>query len=469
MNFNNEISGTIPNRLIGRNVCSTLQKPEKNLISNGSSSFQRNDTLDAVFQMVLTRLGIKNCARFVAESPLDVGRRVYATKGRLYKLVLRNYECTSRLRNQSLAGEYKILAMLASCPGVPKGIDFKEYADVFVLSYELLPGMPLNLKECNLLQLGTVLWNLKNVLYALSKRGVCHNDVRACNVLVTSENRPYLIDFDQATQALFMKALLSNFIGWNNMSKTRNSFTTLIKSYVRERVPVPITAIYHKLKKSSIGRVASFRTGSFKRLPKNASERLRHMYSAWELARQSDANSPGGFICYYSLDIEGFHLPGERPWAARWAMLRDVSDMGGKRILELGCNLGLLSCHFLMEKGAKAALCVDSDVNILRAAQKVALAYKVKPRYHQADFDSSEDWESALEDFRPDIVTALSVLNWVKDKERFLTFLGRFNEVLFEGHEPEEVERDRLVRQGFKYVRLVALSERNRPVLHGRK
>ncbi len=70
---------------------------------------------------------------------------------------------------------------------------------------------------------------------------------------------------------------------------------------------------------------------------------------------------------------------------------------------------------------------------------------------------------------KPDIVFALSVLNWVKDKERLLKFLGRYREVIFEGHDSVAVETERFKQVGFGHITLIAVSERDRPLLHCRK
>ena len=66
-------------------------------------------------------------------------------------------------------------------------------------------------------------------------------------------------------------------------------------------------------------------------------------------------------------------------------------------------------------------------------------------------------------------MVALSVLHWVQDKERFLAFVGRFDEVIFEGHDSSRTERSRLRQAGFTEIDLVDTSERGRPILRARK
>ena len=71
--------------------------------------------------------------------------------------------------------------------------------------------------------------------------------------------------------------------------------------------------------------------------------------------------------------------------------------------------------------------------------------------------------------FRPDVVFALSVLNWLDDKQRFVNFLSRFDEVIYEGHDPEEVEIERFRRVGFEQIVVRTSRDRHRAVLHCKK
>jgi len=112
---------------------------------------------------------------------------------------------------------------------------------------------------------------------------------------------------------------------------------------------------------------------------------------------------------------------------------------------------------------------VDIDARILEVAKLISMAFGVKPVLKVQDLDAPEDWESQLIDFKPDIVFALNVLNWVQDKQRLLDFLGRFEEVIFEGHDSFDVERKRLSDVGFKEINIVGVSERGREVVYCRK
>jgi len=100
----------------------------------------------------------------------------------------------------------------------------------------------------------------------------------------------------------------------------------------------------------------------------------------------------------------------------------------------------------------------------LQANQLVQRAFRISYRTMQCDFDDPNPWEDELAACRPTIVTALSVLHWVKDRERFLRFLGRFATVLFEGHDGDAVECRRLEQAGFTNIAFVGRSEPGRSV-----
>jgi SAM-dependent methyltransferase len=204
-------------------------------------------------------------------------------------------------------------------------------------------------------------------------------------------------------------------------------------------------------------------------LPAAAGPELRALESAWRRAARADASSPGRAIAYHELEAHGLIFPGERPWAERWRHLRAITDWRGKRVLELGCNQGLLSIFLLKEAGVAAALGVDRDPEILEAAAETARAFHVRPKFRRIDFDADPDWEADLAAFRPDVAVALSVAHWLRYPARFFAFLGRFEELIYEGHDSARTERRRLAAAGFAAIELVCSSERGRPLLHCRK
>ena len=189
---------------------------------------------------------------------------------------------------------------------------------------------------------------------------------------------------------------------------------------------------------------------------------------AWDIAARSNASYPGKYVAYYSLDVDGEHFSGERLWEDRWGYigkaLRDAcgGDLKEKRIIELGCNLGLLSVWAARE----GAIChgYEYEADILEGSKLVASAFGVSERckWSQADFNSKAVTDKIADDFN--LCTCLSVMNWVRDKDNLIDLLSRQKVVLYEGHDAEQIERERLRQAGFTDIRKIVSSERKRSV-----
>ena len=410
-------------------------------------------------------LGLQS-ATILSQSTYDFARRTYFYENRVYKILLLKWDLTKSQRQHTLAGEFAFVKHCKGIAGIPKVLKYQKVGDFEAAVFSFFPGRPLAQVCPGLFRMCAILVRLSLIIYKISMRGISHNDIVLENVLVSDDGKISLIDFDQATQVPIHQAFLRNFLGLGGaVPPVCGSLITIFKRQIEKHLPP------HAVQ--SLKRVNDFVwPPPVKRLPKlpnNASPKLKTLMEAWRLAQLSDANSPGQNLSYYSLQFDGYHFPGERPWEERWQALKGITDYRGKRILEIGCNLSLLSCFLLKKAGAGAALAVDSDPAILSAARKVAYAFDVSPVYIQMNFDYPNEWETDLIKFQPDIVFALNVLNWVEDRKRLMSFLGKFCEVIFEGHESLAVETSRFQKAGFDKINLVAISERSRPILYCQK
>lgn len=422
------------------------------------------DGWESAWTEALDALGLSD-TRLLSSSCYDPGRRTYVRGGAVYKMVLTGSEASSARRAHDLRGEYEVLKSVSGLPGVPEALEWKKVGDAEFLSIVRLDGRPLNPESASLIEFSSALVRLAFIVLRLARKGVCHNDLCADNILVLKDGKVALIDFDQASKAGFIGCVVRSFAGIKfGGAKVHGSYGTLIKDYFKKKMSPGTLALLRKLAGKDIE--GKHRIPD---LPEGASAQLKSLHRAWKIAQTSDASSPGLKVAYYSYDFQGVHFPGERSWDDRWEVLRKITAYRGKRVLELGCNMSLLSCSLLKYEGAKDALCVDIDAMIIESAKLVSSALGVKPNYGQQDFDDPSDWESKLASFKPDIVFALNVLNWVKGKDRLMNFLGRFDEVIFEGHDSVETESARFRKVGFTNIRLITTTERKRPVLHCRK
>jgi hypothetical protein len=394
-------------------------------------------------------------------SPLDAARSFGLTDDRFYKIV-EPREVEAR-RRQDPRGEFDLLRRCRGLPGVPAALELIEAEGRQVLVLERVPGQPLSRLELSWLDFALVQLRLLRLVWVLARRGVRHNDLRPENVMVAPDGRIHLVDFDQASTGGLPECLVAALGLPVGRAPVCNGVLAPLRERIQARLsPRLIRALRgRRTRKASVSLLPS--------LPAGAGPSAHALQEAWRIAAAASASAPGQRVAYHELEWEGICFPGERPWSARWRVLRQITPYAERRVLELGCNMALLSIFLLKDAHAAAALAVDRDPAILEAAAIVAEALDVQPQFCRIDFDRDSNWEDQLAAFRPDVVVALSVLHWVQDKARFLAFLGRFDEVIFEGHDSSRTERRRLLQAGFTEIDLVDTSERGRPLLRARK
>lgn len=311
----------------------------------------------------------------------------------------------------------------------------------------------------------TDLWRLARGVCRLNLAGLSHGDLTPANAGFDAAGQRVLLDLDQSVVAHPVRCLLRDFIGvpcadqpsqytlWDRACRLRALAWTRVFGQLREwlrrrRGFQPLGA--------SLVRQAEVR----------GSPALTALARCWAAAAASDANSPGAGVAYYSLDVRGFHLPGERPWPLRWEMLARVVAFRGKRVVELGCNLGLLAIHARLA-GAARAVAVDHNAAVIAAGAELAALCGTEVEFARVNFDEDVGWEERVGG--GDLVTALSLTYWLLDKERLWRYLAGFPEVIFEGHEPPEEIEQRLHSLGYAEVRTIGVSERNRVLFYARR
>lgn len=403
--------------------------------------------------------------KFISESDEDPSRKTFLLNDIIIKSRKLEDDRSAHLRHNDLKDEYEILKFSSAVKGIPKTFHYNknELYELLFLSY--LPGAQLRNLQLSFIQTVKVTLQVLRILVRLSRKGICHNDVTPQNVLLTGKNNASLVDFDQAVRTTIVKAFAGNILGIRSEeSKVSYGLNTIFKDYLRKHFPNFLYSL-----KRLVGRKPEFEKHELPEIKDDADPKLKKLLDAWRLAQKSNASAPALPLAYYAIDFEGYHFPGERPWNERWNRFSNVTDYEGKTILELGCNMGLLSIYLLKEAGAANSIGVDHDKKILESAKLISEVFEVNPVFRQINFDSAKDWESELSSYKIDIVFALNVLNWVNDKERFLRFLSNFPEVIFEGHDTTEVERKRFEQIGFNTIDEIGYSERERIILRCRK
>ena len=431
-----------------------------NIMKSGAADCEK------IWELCLSEFEIQSSS-LVAKSKWDPYRRTYFHENNIYKFVLTKHETSSSKRYQNLKGEMESLNECMGIQGVPVVKNYYQTPDYEVLIMACFPGETLVGKSLDISECMYILFSLSSILSKVCLRGISHNDVTLDNILYSRERGVCLIDFDQASSCNFVIAFLRSFIGLNvGVGYMNGNFRRVTKELVKKTLPSK-TITWIKRKYGNYFDADSHHT--LPTLAENANDATKAFLKGWDIAQRSDASSPGVLKAYYSFDIGGYHFPGERCWEDRWEILSKITNYSGKKVLELGCNMGLLSCSLLDEKGCSAVLAVDSDSTILQAAEQIGKGFGVEPNFKRINFDDSGPWEQALLEFKPDIVFALNVLHWVADKKRFICFLSQFSELIFEGHGRLEDEIILFKKMGYKEVQVIDRTERGRHIYHCKK
>ncbi len=308
------------------------------------------------------------------------------------------------------------------------------------------------------------LWALVRATWRLNRAGVSHGDLTLANAAKNEHGEMTMLDFDQAVPSHPVRCLGRDFLGFP--CQGRGAQFTVWDRFCQLRLLQPLFGLVQR-RRDRLGR----RRLRDRRETDNPSARARarddaqllQLAECWQEAATSGANSPGSQVAYYSVDVAGLHLPGERPWVLRWEIISRAVSFRQKRVVELGCNLGLLAIHASLA-GARDVVGADNNPRVLDAARKAAAVFGAKVTFRLIDFDRDQAWECGLGP--GDLVTALSVTYWLQDKRRLWAYLAQFPEVIFEGHEPPEEIEGEFKARGFTAIGRLGVSERNRVIFH---
>lgn len=410
-------------------------------------------------------------AKLVNVSKFSSDSRVYESSGTIHK-IRRLTPASMRNRNNSLEDECLVLKRLSSIRGVPRAHSYKRIDQWEQLEMEVLPplqgydptfGRP---KEALI-----EFWNVIQLTWELNRNGCSHGDLHRDNVGRNIQGSISIFDFDQACLDRPWRCMMRDMLGLGTCER-RSEFSLFNRLRDVRGIGLVLRAVVRG-SKYLLGFLSSASSSSvpnqapepafMERARLRADPNLEVLANAWRLAARAHASAPGVDIGYYSIDIAGINFPGERPWMLRWDRIQKGIDFKGKQLLELGCNMGLLSIHAKLY-GAKACLGIDVDKEILEAAALASRAFEVEVAHRLLDLDAPFPWEGEMKGF--DIVSALSVLHWVKDKKRAWAFIARHNEVLYEGHESEQEAESNLRQAGFMHIVRLGATERNRQMFY---
>lgn len=385
-------------------------------------------------------------------SPMDNDRRVYRVGSSIVKIVRRR--TYSPGGGQLLAREAEVLSHLAETGLLAEMPRYEEVGPWQVLWRPYVDGQPLAraFEHASIRSRLRMAYRALRSIVVVNSSGVVHSDVVPNNLVVTEDGLVQLIDFGNARVAT---GAIASYEEWRGILLSRHGVAVrTAKAFGAAALPGS-RRLYRAVK------LRRQRPFALSVVPSPEYELLAQ---AWRRLSRWNTSS-GEWLAYASLSIDGILFPGWRPWLLRWDRISESVDFRGKTVIDLGCNSGLLGV-FAMLAGAASVDGIESDPSIVDAARLVAAAFGVDSRVHAADlneFVHGNDFGGR------DIVVAMSIMEWVRDKQRLLEYIGTHKECLYEGHDDVGREVERLRGVGFRTFRLLLQGDRARPLIHATK
>lgn len=208
--------------------------------------------------------------------------------------------------------------------------------------------------------------------------GIYQGDFKWENVIFDG-NIAYLVDYDQAQKN-------HNFIKMNNLE-----YINWIGQDFKKRRGHDFFS--DKARNFDLNEIkALFKNGSF------------NLANCSVFKNQITTFTKSGL--YHKLNREQIYIDGARDLSERKNALEKIHFKNNEKVLDVGCNFGILS-HFLYKKGCLVTGC-DMDSNVIEAAKIInnILGYKIEYRLLDIDYDSIPN--------RYDTIMLFSVLHHTK-------------------------------------------------------
>lgn len=226
---------------------------------------------------------------------------------------------------------------------------------------KLTPLRDLVVEDLSEVDVACILDGVRSALSFMHQAGVAHRDVAPENVVVDANLNAYLIDFEWAHSC--DGEIGTNCVDFEPWAAMKNAVPT-VQTGMHQRG-------FHTIVNYLRGLPLETKTHGFKSVP------------------------------YQQVDGVG-----ERDCETRWKLMKP--DVKGKRVLDIGCNLGWFVRKSL-EEGAATAVGIENDEAVVESAKALGPG-----EFHVFDLDS----ESLGGHY--DVAFALSVLQHLKDPDRVL-------------------------------------------------
>lgn len=299
-------------------------------------------------------------------------------------------------KEHTVKGEYEVMKYLndKQCVTCPKVIEYgtitKEQMLSMISCEEQRAHIVDDCYEYNLQQYipddeGVALPDIVLAVLEQKKLGVFQADIKPANLRFdSSKSLCYIIDYDQAIYLTEEQKNLPN-----------DKFFEFCSVYDKDKHGIG-NWLRHLQDYDQSDLDKLFRNNSF------------DLGKTTIIKEQKTTNSASGI--YHTIESSDIFADGSRKVDVRAAMLNKLDFKDGERVLDIGCNTGLL-CQYLNSRGCSTTG-VDNDTRVVIAAKIVANILGKDINYHHLDLDQADD----LEEY--DTIMLFSVLHHTRDVVR---------------------------------------------------
>lgn len=300
---------------------------------------------------------------------------------------------TNSKKNLTIEGEYKLLKSLneKGCQSCPKVYSFgtisKENISSLIDDKKTLQEIPGTEFQYILQEYvpDDKRYNLADIVFSLLEQkslGVYHGDIKPANIRFSSKKGICcFIDYDQAFELNDEQSSLSNekfFKFCSQYDKDKYGIGNWLRhfsEYSEDDLPLLLKKDSFDLKNTSV------------------------------LNTQVTTNTQNGI--YHSLQENKLFIDGNRGIDLRASALKNVDFKPGETVLDIGCNMGLLSWY--LESRGCSVVGVDNDPHIIVAANMISNILDRKSKFACVDLDAVKN----IKEF--DTIMLFSVLHHTRD------------------------------------------------------
>ena len=210
-------------------------------------------------------------------------------------------------------------------------------------------------------------FNVADMIFSILEQksfGICQGDFKRDNFIFDNDSVCHIIDYDQAIYD-------QRFINMGNLEYLDWFNGFFVNRWKKLGLNIHDIYSFGKFQKEEV--LALFKNDSF------------NLAETSIFSEQITTNTKSGI--YHSLSTDKLYIDGARNLDSRLAALNSIEFKENEKVLDVGCNMGLLA-HYLHDRGCKVTG-IDMDRKIITGAKMVANILNKDIEFEYLDLDTA--------------------------------------------------------------------------------